>query len=381
MKVNRPNENIWLQAATRQLELMCLRMIVCFAIVLLTSGCVSQKTMRRDITAHLRKTALLLPYIAEGVYDAHPDFVFEILINRLNSQGARILSWDKNSSVLSWYDTGGSFVPLPGVAKELKTYEMINGQVTFWYGYVYGCARIVPSEDGAWLAIRTIGRDVTSGQRVFSDGTYERKLISSLNRTIHRIATGQYMAPDFQKPKCNLSVRTGANYEDLFKSGFKYFPIINSHDITKNNQGERYPVAAERLWKASLDVITQYALVPYVESNGKVIVFSRRLSVPININTTMVKPVDVMMAVTIQPDVEDAENSSRIYISMLGEEDLKITVINKMPSNEQGETEVDLSRPLIEIAATMSENELIRQIDTQLFYNEKLGNKLLRRLK
>ena len=337
--------------------------------------------MRRDITTYLRKTTILLPYIAEEVYDAHPDFVFEIFINRLNSQGARILSWDKNSAVVSWYDTGGSFVPLPGVAKELKTYEMINGQVTFWYGYVYGCARIVTSEDGAWLAIRTIGRDVTSGQRVFSDGTYERKLISSLNRIIHRIATGQYMVPDFQKPKSRLSGRTGINYEELFKSGFKYFPIINSHDIAKSNQGKRYPVAASRLWKASLDVITQYALVPYVESNGKVIIFSRRLPVPINVNTKVVRPVDVMMAVTIQPDVEDAENSSRIYISMLGKEDLKPSVIKKKFSEKQGETEVDLSRPLIEIAATMSENELVRQIDAQLFYNENLGNKLLRRLK
>lgn len=379
--MNCPNEYIRIQSTMRQLKLILLRVLVCFAIGGLISGCVSQKAMRRDITTHLRKTSILLPYIAEGVYDAQPDFVLETLINSLNNQGARILSWDKKSGVVSWYDTGGAFAPLPGVAKILNTYDIINGQVTFWYGYVYGCSRIVSSGDGAWLAIRTIGRDVTSGQRVFSDGTYERKLISSLSRTIHRIATGQRMAQEFQEPKSKLSSRTGVSYVELFKSGFRNFPALKSHHITKTNQGERYPVSADRLWRASLDVITQYVLVPYIESNEKVIVFSRRLSVPINVNTKVVKPVDVIMAVTIQPDVEDTENSSRMFISMLGVEDLKPNVINKKFSKIQEGAEVDLTGPLVDIAGAMSANDLVRQVDGQLFYNENLGSKLLRRLR
>jgi len=379
--LNRPNEYLFSQFALRQLILNFLRVSACFSIVLVISGCVSQKTMRRDITSHLRKTAILLPYVAEKTYDAHPDFVFEMLINKLEDQGGRILSWDRSSAVVSWYDTGGAFVPLPGVAKETKTYQMINGKVTFWHGYVYGCARIVNSEKGAWLAIRTIGRDVTSGQRVFSDGSYERKLFSSLSRAIHRIATGQNMAPDFRTPKLNRSGRTGANYEELFKSGFKYFPKIDCNEITAGNKGERYPVAVARLWKASLDVITQYALVPYVESDSKTIVFSRRFPVPMSVQSTVVKPVDVIMAVTVQPDVEEGEDSSRIYVSMLGQNDMKSTLIEKISAENQSETEIDLNRPLVEIAATMAENELIRQIDAQLFYNENLGNKLLRRLK
>ena len=241
------------------------------------------------------------------MYDAQQDFVLEILISSLDAQGARILFWDRKAAAVSWYDTGGSFVPMPGVAHELNTSGIASGHVTFWRGYVYGCARIVTSEVGAWLAIRTIGRDATSGQRVFSDGTYERRLIGSLDRTIHRISTGQHLAPEFQEPEPIYFRRTRANYVELFKSGFKNFPRIHSREITKKNVGERYPVSADRLWRACLDVITQYALVPYLQSNEKVITFSRRVPVPINVNTKVVKPVDVIMAVTILPDDEDTE--------------------------------------------------------------------------
>lgn len=364
----------------KQLKLMLPGMLICIVVGVLSSGCVSQKKMRRDITTHLRKTSMLLPYVAEGKYDAQPDFVLELLINRLNSQGAQILCWDKKAGVVCWYDTGGSFIPLPGVANELNTYGMVQSRVTFWRGYVYGCSHVVSSGDGAWLAIRTIGRDVTSGRRVFSDGSYERRLISSLGRKIHRIATGQFMVPEFQEPKPKHSGRTAVNYEELFQSRFKNFPKINSLDIMNKNQGERYPVSVDRLWRTCLDVITQYSLVPYLHSDEKIIVFSRRLPVPIDINTKAVKPVDVIIAVTIQPDAEDPENSCRMYTSLLGKEDLQPNVIKKQASDSQEDSEVDLSGPLIDTAAVISVNELVRQVDTQLFYNEKLGSKLLRRL-
>ncbi len=188
------------------------------------------------------------------------------------------------------------------------------------------------------------------------------------------------MVPEFQEPKPKHSGRTTGNYEELFQSRFKNFPKINSLDIMNKNQGERYPVSADRLWKTCLDVITQYALVPYLHSGEKVIIFSRRLPVPINVNTKEVKPVDVIMAVTIQPDTEDPENSCRMYTSLLGKEDLLPQVIKKQSSESQEDSEVDLTGPLIDTAAVILVNELIRQVDTQLFYNEKLGNKLLRRL-
>ena len=350
--MNRINEHICIQFTVRQLKLMLLGVLICFVVGVLSSGCVSQKNMRRDIATHLRKTSMLLPYIAEGNYDAQPDFVLELLINRLNNQGAQVLCWDKKAGVVCWNDTGGSFVPLPGVANEVNTYGMAQGKVTFWRGYVYGCSRIVSSGNGAWLAIRTIGRDVTSGRRVFSDGSYERRLISSLGRMIHRIATGQRMAPEFQEPKPKYSGRTAVNYEDLFQSRFKNFPKINSLDIMNENQGERYPVSADRLWKTCLDVITQYALVPYLRSDEKVITFSRRLPVPININTKVVKPVDVIIAVTILPDAEDQENSCRMYTSLLGKEDMLPQVIKKQSSGNKGEREVNLTGPSIESDAS-----------------------------
>ncbi len=343
--------------------------------------------MRRDITTNLRKTSMLLPYVAEWKYDAQPDFVLELFINRLNNQGAHILCWDKKAGVVCWYDTGGSFVPLPAMpnklntSNELDTYGMVQGKVTFWRGYVYGCSHIVSSGDGAWLTMRTIGRDVTSGRRVFSDGSYERRLIGTIKRKIQRFATGQLMIPEFQEPKPKYSSRTSVNYEELFRTQFKNFPKINSIDIMKKNKGERYPVSADRIWRTCLDVITQYALVPYLNSGEKVIVFSRRLPVPIDINTKAIKLVDVIMAVTIQPDSEDPETSCMMYTSLLGEDDLHFNVIKgKLPSGNQGESEVDLSGPQIETAAVISRNDLARQVYAQLLYNENLGNKLLRRL-
>ncbi len=69
-----------------------------------------------------------------------------------------------------------------------------------------------------------------------------------------------------------------------------------------------------------------------------------------------------------------------MYTSLLGENDLQPNVIKMLTSDNQEDSEVDLTWPLIDTAATMSVNDLVRQVDTQLFYNEKLGSKLLRRL-
>ena len=349
-------------------------------IALFFFGCVSENSMRRDITIGLRETSLLMPYLAEKFYAADYDFVLETLINCLNSQGARILFWNKEASIVSWYDTGGSFVPMPGASNKANKYELTAEHVTFWSGYVYGSGRIVTTDVGSWLSIRTVGRDVTSGQRVFSDGTYERKIIGLVDRKIHRIATGQILAPKFQKSKSIPFRHSQVNYEEVFKSGFRNFPIITNYDISLRDQGENYPVSADRLWRACQDVILQYAIVPYFHNRERVIAFSRRVPVPINITAKKVKPVDVILVVTISEGADNSEPSSKLFISMLGKDDLKPYNINKKLSENEDSVDVKLIGQPIEIAAAIIANELVKQIDIQLFYNENLGNKLLRRI-
>ena len=99
-------------------------------------GCISQKKMRRDITTQLKNKGTMRPYIAQGILDARPEFVLELLINRLQNQGARVLYWDKKDGVVSWCDTGGNYVPLPGMSDELQTHGLVSGQVTFWGGFL-----------------------------------------------------------------------------------------------------------------------------------------------------------------------------------------------------------------------------------------------------
>ncbi len=339
----------------------------------------SQDKIRRDIATHLNKLGTLKPYSAEKMFDVQPEFVLELLINCLNVQGAWVLCWDKKAGVICWCDTGGSFVPLPDRFDETKMHGLKQAKVTFRQCFVYGSARIVASGDGTWLAIRTLGIDAKSGRRDFSDGTYERKLINSLDRKIHKIAIGQRKSPEFHEPKNRRSRQLAVNYDELFKSKFRNFPKIGKHDITAKIQGEPFAVTTDKLWKACMDVVTQYALIPYVQSDEKVFVFSRKLPVPVSVDTKKVKHVNVIIAVTIQPDEKDAENSSKMYVSLLGEYDLIPRKVEIKSSENQKESEVDLSGPLIETAAAMSINELMKDIDIQLYYNEILGTKLLRR--
>ena len=168
------------------------------------------------------------------------------------------------------------------------------------------------------------------------------------------------------------------SYEKLFKSGFKKFPKIANHSIIKNNQGERYNVSADRLWRAYLEVITQYAVVPYLQGDEKIVVFSRRIPVPTNIDKKKVKPIDVIMALTIQS--ADKEHSI-MYISLLGKKDLLPSSIDKKFFNNQEKTEIDLSKSPNDTAAAILIGELMSHVNHQLYYNENLGNKLLRRVK
>ncbi len=355
--------------------------LICFVVGVFSSGCTTTKNaMRRRYAMDHRSSGIMKPYVAEKMFNAQPDFVFELVISHLNSQGAWVLCRDKKAGVVCWCSTGADFVPLPDKDDRSRMHGLEQVNASFWRGFVYGCAHIVASGGDAWFTVRSLGRDANSGRRVFSDGSYEGKIISSLKHTLHLITTGQRRAPEFLETEARNSRGAAVNYDDLFKAKFRNFPKINSNDIVAKIQGESYPVSADRLWSACLDVVTQYALVPFLNSDERIIIFSRKLPVPASVETKKLKHVDVIMAVTIQPDTEDPESSCRMYASLLDEDDLVPRAVEQKSSENQEETEVDLSGPLIDTAAIISVNEMAEQIDTQLYYNEKLGTKLLRRL-
>jgi hypothetical protein len=343
------------------------------------AGCASQTEIRRDVATQLKKSSILLPYDAERIYGTQPDYVLEALTAVLASQGARVLSWDNKAGVVSWYDTGGAFVPLPDMTGGSHMYGMLDKQAATLKGVqVYGCAHVTTSSSGAWLSVRTIGRDVTSGRRILSDGSYERNLANSVTRKIQRVTAGQSVIDGHKEPVTTHNRPAETNYVEMYQSGFKGFPKLSSHDVVKMGDGERYPVTDDQLWKACIDVITQYALIPYVDSNEKVVAFAQKQAVPRSVNSKMVKPVDVIMAITVLPDANDPGHYSRIHISWL-DGNLRPCLLKRIIlKNEEGKE--TLSGTPIEVAAAMSANDLVRQIDAQLFYNEKLGNKLLKSL-
>ena len=349
---------------------------------LLFSGCAGQRAIKRDITTHLNDVGMIRPYVSEVLLEADADFVVDLLVDHLKSQGAKILTSDKKSGIVSWYDAGGYFYPLLETkGDQVKTYGLVQGKVSSWRGFVFGCAHVIETKKAAWLIVRISGRSVKSGQAVFSDGTYEWRLISAMDRLAHQAATGQKIVRE-SRDQTSASPRGRArNYKDLFDSYFLNFSGISRDSIIETSEGYRYIVPADRLWQACLDVVAQYALIPYLKSDEKVIVFARRKLVPVNMEKQIFKPVDVLLALTIKAEENESEKSSKVFVSLLGKNDLIPRVINQKLSSETDDTQIDLCNNPLDTAATISLNEMLKHIDAQLYYNENLGNKLFRRLR
>lgn len=351
--------------------------LTCVVLIALVLGCVSRRTMHRDVTQHFREQAILQPYVCDGIFAAQPKLTMEVLVEQLTAQGAQLLCWDKEAGVASWCDTSGYLIPLPGHGDEVSMPGFDYAKGATWNGHVYGCARSVVAEEGSWLVVYVRGRDMGEGRRIFSDGTYEWRLLRSVERSIHQIATGQRTVPEILDWKASPTMRGTETYADLFRTHFADLPEVTAQSVSAKSPGIQYPVDVDRLWGASLDVITQYDLVPYVNSTEHVIVFSRRVSVPSDVNSIHLTAVDVVMAVSIQGQEKGA---CTMHMAVLGEQDLKPRPIVQQSSGYSEGVVTELTGTPSEIAAAMVSSELERHIDFQLLYNENWGNKLLRHM-
>lgn len=345
--------------------------------MLLPAGCASHRKMRQDVTRHFREQAILKPYVNSRMFNAQPQLTAGVLVEELMAQGAQLLCWDEQASVVSWCDTSGHLVPLPIAADKVRMPGFDDLDVSTWNGYVYGCARSVAAEKGSWLVIYVRGRDMGEGRRIFSDGTYERRLLGSVDRAIHQIATGQRLAPEAARWKRSPSRNRAETYTDLFMARFANLPGITAQSVTATSPGMQYPVEVERLWIACLDVVTQYDLVPYVNSVERIVVFSRHVSVPSDVNSVYLTPVDTVMAVSVETQ---GEGSCTMHVAVLEVQDLRPRCVSQ-PSADYSEGIVtELAGTPFETASVMVSTELERHIDLQLLYNENWGNKLLRHM-
>lgn len=386
-----------------------------FLVVL--AGCASDAKVRQDITTQLKEQAILSPYVSEALFSAEFDFVLDTFIAKLHSKGAQVFFWDKEHGVVSWYDTNSQFVPLPLVSDSVDIPEMQYQRITTWSGYVFASARLVSFGNQTWVKIYATGRDSDSGRRIFSDGTYEGRVLKSVKKTVDQALSGRQIPVQASTRSSHSSKNIPRNYAELFRRRFEGLSQMNISEVVLKGSKIEYPVSATRLWKAILDVTTQYAILPSFNGNERSLVFSRRVTVPVEktmapaihfswsfstqnpLNPQVIvdaitgkntidgpaqkamvlTPLDVVMALVVKSASED---SSVLYTALLGKDNLAPTpyVSKNVKASEKEAVEAVLASP-IKTGAAIAENELGNQVDFQLFYNENLGTKLLKSLR
>ena len=121
------------------------------------------------------------------------------------------------------------------------------------------------------------------------------------------------------------------SYDYLLATQFHTMPKI-SLDILEETVLEKvYPVQYTDLWSACLDVISQSTVILYVsESKGKIIFF-HQIALPVKIQKDNIQPVDIMLALYIQPR---GAQGSTIKVAFLSDPGLTVSPIPDLQQDD-----------------------------------------------
>jgi hypothetical protein len=222
-----------------------------------------------------------------------------------------------------------------------------------------------------------MGRSPDVAEEAYSDGTYERELINEVGRHLYKANIGQTLAiapPPSAKSK---PANPATNYASAFRGRFRNMVDCSSDSIKSVVKGTPYSVSTSRLWASLISIILQYDVVIDVNPQEHKAVFARRLSIPDPAHPDTIKRADVLMVVLVEPATED---SCTYYLAALDEDSLSPTDVVAQRSQAKDDR-ISLSDNIPDFmkAAAIVSRQLDQQIDMQMFYTERWGNKFLRR--
>lgn len=350
-------------------------------LIITISGCMTSSTRTSStIIEHGKNVSIALAYENAEFFKVSPQVLYMHLLDRLYKRGAQLFVSDYNSGIISWYDSGMSFVAMPGYVDKIAfTYgSKIKVLMAVWHGIVHGTARIRSSKEGVWLYLHLVGREIGSEKERLSDGSCERNLFKeiadSLKRKTLTIPLAGFRA-DNRLPAADLQEEQ--TYAKAFASHFRVLPEFSPNNIRENGLSKIYPVPFDDLWAACLDVICQYTSIVDVSVSEGLIVFSHQIALPEKMNGKTIKPVDVLMAIYVD---SRGERGSSVHAVMLSDPGLAVRPIIGLRQEHPDDVLARLKNSPTDLAAALIADGLFGQLATQLFHEERWMGKLTRRL-
>ncbi|HOX57121.1 MAG TPA: hypothetical protein P5205_08250 [Candidatus Paceibacterota bacterium] len=350
----------------------------CFAALLSLDVCTASDRDSKDLITQFKATGISAPYVREKTFTTEPKTLCDSVFSCLVRRGADILAFDKASGLLTWCDTAGSFIALPTDASSGDSQDVRTTPPARWGSYVYGSALVtVLDNHRCLLTLFALSRSADFGQEAYSNGAYERQLLRAIDTDIYRASIGQAAPRQSTLWQKSRPSNSATNYAAAFRGHFRNVPEVPPERIRQAVQGNPYSVPVERLWTNLLCVLSQYDVVIDINPERHQATFARRVSIPDPTQTNATQRADVLMAALVEPKSAD---SCDYYLALLDERTLApVASGGNTPADRDGKVPLLKDMPGCIQAAAMVARQLEQQLDTQMFYGERWGNKLLRR--
>lgn len=341
-------------------------------------GCAMPVQTSLDVITLGRAVGLRSPYQSSHFFAAEPPVVLAHLVHDLETRGAQLLVADSSSGLLSWCDPGISFIAIPTQLSKPSSVSTagLAPQLTVWHGTVHGTARLRATGGGAWLYLHTVGREAGSKSAVFSDGSYERSVLSTVVRDLDRGrlpssgAAGQSpVTPRSVLQPAATALRTCAPHLGNLSS-------LSLSEVRAKGIAKVYPVPLAELWAACLDVLVQYDMIVRMSVEDGVLVFARGMTLPKDIIGDELQRVDVVLALQAEARGRDG---STLSVAALAQPGLEVRSVPDLSKQVEKEVLTALKKAPPELAAALLIDQFFAQFTTQLFYKDRWQDKLIRR--
>jgi hypothetical protein len=348
-------------------------------VVIIADGATASQPMF-DVLTLADSVGIRRPYVHTRAFAVAPQHTLAALLGSLERRGAQILAVDSRTGLVSWCDTGLTFVALPTHLRQQPRppTSWPGPRLGVWHGVVHGTARLRPFDKGTWLSLHIRGREGTAESVVLSDGSYERDIFTDLTRHLN---PADLAAPGSER-RGGLRVQTAPETNRPTQAAIRAcFPRLGDlsqlgvSQIQAQGLPMVYPAPLDMLWEACLDVIAQYSAIVKASLNEKLIVFTQGIALPSESAGTRPRQINVLLALYAASRGSDG---STVYVAHLAPQGLSIKPVHDLKKANKEALAGLKTRPE-ELAAALIVDRLFAHLTTQLFYAERWGDKFTRR--
>jgi hypothetical protein len=151
---------------------------------------------------------------------------------------------------------------------------------------------------------------------------------------------------------------------------------LNLSEVGAKGISKVYPVPLAALWAACLDVVVQYETIVRASVEDGVLVFTRGMTLPRDIAGDELQRVDVFLALQARARGPDG---SMVSVAAFAPPGLEVRAVPDLSKEVEKEVLTALKKAPMDLAAALLIEQFLAQLTTQLFYEDRWQDKLIRR--